>query len=126
MPSRSWASRGRDPVTNIPDENELFARPLPVNDIDLAFGGSMERLLPRYRSLPEEYQQESAPFCRLASKWFFSGLDTKTLKPKEGIDAQAALRHCAAIMRSFEPKHEHKIAGVGWLLSQWFEEPAHG
>ena len=22
-----------------------------------------------------------------------------------------------------QPKHEHKIAGVAWLMSQWFEEP---
>lgn len=109
---------------HIPDENEIFARPLPVTDLDLAFGGRIEKLMPRYRSLPEDYQRESAPFCRIASKWFFGGLDAKTLKAKEGIDADAALRHCRAVLCSFEPKHEHKIAGVGWLLSQWFEEPA--
>lgn len=108
------------------DEQQNYARPLPVTDVDLAFGGDISRLMPRYRSLPEEYQRETAPFCRLVSKWFFSGLDTKTLKAKEGIDANAALRHCGAVLRSFEPKHEHKIAGVGWLMSQWFEEPSSG
>jgi hypothetical protein len=25
-------------------------------------------------------------------------------------------------MRSFEPKHEHKIEGVAYLMSQWFEK----
>ena len=27
----------------------------------------------------------------------------------------------AAILASFEPKHEHKEAGAAYLLSQWFE-----
>lgn len=110
----------------LPDEKELFARPLPVTELDLAFGGDIGRLMPSYRSLPEEYQREHAHFCRVAQDWFFNGLKVDTLKPKEGIDAKAALRHCGAVLRSFEPKHEHKIAGVGWLMAQWFEEPARG
>lgn len=107
------------------DEQQGFARPLPVDDLDLAFGGNIGKLMPLFRNLPEDYQRETAPFCRVASKWFFNGLDVNTLTPKEGIDPKAALRHCGAVLRSFEPKHEHKIAGVGWLMAQWFEEPKH-
>jgi hypothetical protein len=40
---------------------------------------------------------------------------------REGVDAKAAWRHCAALLRSFEPKHEHKEAGVAYLMSQYFE-----
>lgn len=103
------------------NEQQVHARPLPVTDVDLAFGGKMDKLLPLYRSLPEEFQHEHDQFSPLVNRWFFSGLDKTLLKAKDGIDEKMAWRHLAAIMRSFEPKHEHKVAGVAWLMSQWFE-----
>lgn len=111
---------------NAPQSDEQrFARPTPVTGLDLAFGGDIEKLMPAYRSLPESFQRERDPWSRLVHKWFFSGLDTSALKPKDGINKAEALKHCQAIMASFTPKHEHKIAGVAWLMSQWFEEPTH-
>jgi hypothetical protein len=44
------------------------------------------------------------------------------IKPKEGVDVDKALRHIQAIMRSYQPKHEHKEAAVAYLLSQWFDD----
>jgi len=41
-----------------------------------------------------------------------------TVNPK--IDSQLAWRHIMTCLKSFEPKHEHKMAGVGYLLSLWF------
>jgi len=106
-------------------DEQHFARPTPVTALDLAFGGDIGKLMPDYKNLPEEFRRERDPWSRLIHKWFFSGLDTSSLKPKEGIDKVVALKHCQAIMCSFSPKHEHKIAGVAWLMSQWFEEPEH-
>ena len=40
----------------------------------------------------------------------------------EYIDPEAVNRHTRACLRSFEPRHEHKIAGVAYLLSLWFRE----
>ena len=102
---------------------ESFARPLPVTGVDTVFGGDISKLMPQYRDLPEEFRRERDPFSPLVNKWFFSGLDHKTLKAKEGIDRNAAFAHCKAIMVSFEPSHEHKVAGVAWLMSKWFEVP---
>lgn len=100
---------------------ERFAQPQPVTKLDLAFGGPIRELMPSYAELPEDFRRERDQFSELVSKWFFSGLDVKKITPKDGIDRDAALRHCGAIMCSFEPKHEHKIAGVAWLMSQWFD-----
>lgn len=106
--------------------DEQYARPIPVTPLDLAFGGDIKKLMPEYRNLPEDFRRERDPFSRIVSKWFFSGLNTETLKAKAGIDKTAAFQHLRAIMCSFEPSHEHKIAGVAWLMSQWFEVPSNG
>jgi hypothetical protein len=99
-------------------------RPIKVDAVDMAFGGgpgAMAKLLPKYETLPEEFRRERDPFSPLVSKWFFSGLDKKLLKVKPGIDENDAWRHMKTIMGSFEPKHEHKTAGVAYLMSQWFD-----
>jgi hypothetical protein len=41
---------------------------------------------------------------------------------KEGIDRSVAMRHLKCIMSSWEPQHEHKTAGVAYLMSLWFEK----
>lgn len=105
------------------EELEQFARPMPVSDLDLAFGGRVDQLMPAYKDLPEEFRSERDPFSRLVSKWFFEGIRKDALTPKAGVDAAAAWRHMKAIMGSFDPSHEHKTAGVAWLMSQWFEVP---
>jgi len=42
------------------------------------------------------------------------------LEPKEGIDPYKSGRHIMAIMRSYAPKHEHKIAACAYLMSRFF------
>ena len=59
---------------------------------------------------------------RLAKDWFFRGAKLGKLTPKNGIDAQAAIRHVRYCMGSWEPKHEHKEAGCAYLLSLWFDD----
>jgi hypothetical protein len=100
-----------------------FSLPKQVTDVDLAFGGRIADLMPRYEELPDDFRSEQDPFSKIVNGWFFNGLNTSTLTAKAGIDKSAALRHCRAIMCSFDPSHEHKIAGVAWLMSQWFEAP---
>jgi hypothetical protein len=38
------------------------------------------------------------------------------------VDTNKALAHIQCIMMSFEPKHEHKTAGVAFLLDEWFSK----
>jgi len=56
-------------------------------------------------------------------RWFFAGLDARELRAKPGIDKRKALTHLSACQQSFEPRHEHKEAGVAYLMSLWFEAP---
>jgi hypothetical protein len=100
--------------------------PIPdVTDVDMAFG-KIRGLLPAWDALPAEYRRESASGCRVASGLFYKGgkLSDHGLKPRDGVDSAKATRVLRACLGSFQPKHEHKIAGVGYLIDQWFEPSA--
>lgn len=77
-------------------------------------------LMPSYESIPRDFRRKS-PWAKLASDWFFRGLNGE-FKAKPGIDKERAIAHLDAILRSFRPAHEHKEAAVAWLMSEWFEE----
>jgi len=47
-------------------------------------------------------------------------MDSVQLYTRPDIDPTLAIRHITAILRSFEPKHEHKIAATAFLLARWF------
>lgn len=98
-------------------------KPQEVNGVNLAFGGDMKKLLPPMHEIPEEFQRLRTDWNELISKWFFRGLKSFDCVPKEGIDRGTALKHIGAILRSWEPSHEHKEAGCAYLLSLWFDEP---
>ena len=60
---------------------------------------------------------------KVVDQWFFYGLpDETTFDTRDGVDIKRALRHISACMRSFQPKHEHKVAGVAYLLDLFFEK----
>lgn len=40
----------------------------------------------------------------------------------QDCDANDALANIQTALRSFEPKHEHKMAGVAYLMSMWLED----
>lgn len=94
-----------------------------VTDQEVAFGG---RLLPKYEDIPDEFKILAGckrnKWVQLTEEWFYNGLKSCRWHPKPGIDTEKALRHIKVIMVSFGPKHEHKIAGVAYLLSQFFED----
>ncbi len=46
----------------------------------------------------------------------------KRLIAVEGVNFKDAHAHIKVIPGSFEPKHEHKIAGCAYLASMWFVE----
>lgn len=100
------------------------AVPQLVDEPTVVFGpAKIDDFLPPYAVIPEEFKDWNARgLCwnRVVSQWFFGGL-RGTLVPKADIDYTQALRHLQACMRSWEPKHERKEAGVAWLMSQWFE-----
>lgn len=104
---------------------------LPIPDttrIDVAFGDIKH--MPKYDTLPEEFRRERGPYCSAVQSWFFIGakahpggieIDGKKFTAKPGVPAGKALAAIKAVLGSFEPKHEHKIAACGFMLSEWFD-----
>ena len=92
-----------------------------VSQIELAFPASVLQFMPKWEDIPDEFKDRNTKECRLASDWFFCGLSELNGSPREGVDAEKALKHIQMVLGSFEPKHEHKEAAVAFLLREWFE-----
>lgn len=91
--------------------------PVDVSDVDVAFPASViGRLLPTMAEIPSQFNNYNNEWTGKAGKLMFTG---GTVDLKEGIDRAKAFRQLKACLGSFEPKHEHKEAGVGYLLSLW-------
>lgn len=87
-----------------------------ITDVELAF--STERLLPVWNDIPEEFKRGNL-YTKLASAIFYgSELPECEIEMKEGFDPSALNRAVRAHLKSFGPKHEHKIAGVGFMVAQ--------
>lgn len=79
---------------------------------------------PKMDDLPEDFQNYNRnKFCKIAANLFFSGgkLADHGLAPREGVDSGKATQALQALLCSFEPSHEHKMAVTGYLIDQWFE-----
>lgn len=102
--------------------------PIPdVTRLGLAFGKIDH--MPRYDAVPDNFKRMNDPYASFISSWFFSGIsqpELARLRPREGVNQSKALAAIGTIMRSFEPKHEHKEAGCAFLLHAWFELVALG
>lgn len=108
--------------------NAKWQTPQSVTDMEIVFGPSKKELreyLPPWEEIPEEFKRET----KEVKKWincvndiFYKGIVGTNIRAKKGIDGGAAIRQCSMILHSFEPKHEHKTAGVAYLLSLWFED----
>jgi hypothetical protein len=113
---------------------------MEMSDVDLAFGAAsrIESILPPADKIPVGFLADTVMDDKhnvidndAERKWrdLFSGLFYGTIDatkvafiPREGIDPEMAWRHIRAIMGSFAPKHEYKIAAVAYLLSLWYED----
>jgi hypothetical protein len=96
----------------------------PITGIELALGID-ESKIPAREDIPSEFVDgwKHNPWCKVAESWFFDGMDADTVTAKnEDVDVDAALRAVGALLRSWTPKHEHKIAVAGWWLSTWFDD----
>jgi len=79
------------------------------------------KLLPAEADIPRAFFEDENAFRQIARAWFCTGITGAAFVPKEGIDKQRAIAHLSAVLRSFDPSHEHKMAGVAYLMSEWFE-----
>ncbi len=99
-----------------------YDQPMVIDDILFVFPGHIDKLLPQYDDIPEEFRRNRGTEWNVFVRdWFFAGWpEDRLLYTRPDVDAEAAFRHLYTIMRSFEPKHEHKEAGVAWLMSRWY------
>lgn len=94
--------------------------PKKVTDIDIVFG-KIGGLLPDYNDIPDEFKKFQNKWYKIASNWFYEGINKEAqVEFREGVDPSDALRHISTILGSYTPKHEHKISGVAFLLSEFF------
>lgn len=86
-----------------------------VTDVEIAF--STTRLLPAWEDIPEDFKRGNL-YTRIASAVFYGdSLPNADVQLKPGFQREHVSRAIRAHLRSFSPKHEHKIAGVGYMLS---------
>jgi hypothetical protein len=98
-----------------------WSQPQLVTGLEVALGGKMDRLLPPRDVIPQEFTHRNNPYHKAAATWFFGGIDSAALQAKPGINRQQGLGHLASVLNSFEPEHDHKVAGVAYLMSLWFD-----
>ena len=80
--------------------------------------------MPPMESIPQEFKTGDQNFWRrVARSWFYNGLPSNvTFDVKDGIDRDWAFEVITATLSSFAPRHQHKIASVAYMLSEWFED----
>lgn len=101
--------------------------PVDLNDASVAFPADALDYMPKYEDIPEEFRNGTSPWCDFQQCWFAMGLSRRfSFQPYEGVDPAKAFRQLRAIQGSFAPKHEHKVAAVGYLASLWMESVIYG
>ena len=90
----------------------------PFTGLDAALGAKLEDYPPTEK-LPARHVLK--PYEEVVSRIFFRGgaLADFGLSIKGSIDRAQAMTAISALLRSFDPKHEHKTAVVAWCLSEW-------
>ncbi|WP_323946942.1 hypothetical protein [Aeromonas hydrophila] len=87
-----------------------------VSDAELAF--STVRFLPKWDDIPDGFKDGNR-YTKFVEKLFYgSGLPEYEIEIKMDITPEALRKCILAHVNSFAPKHEHKIAGVGFMLYQ--------
>lgn len=92
-----------------------------ITPLDLAFG--KWDFLPPWEEIPEEFKKGSTPWNKTMERWFHRGLpEGVEFHGKPKVDPKKACQAIQAVLTSYGPKHEHKMAGTAYLCSQWFKE----
>ena len=87
-----------------------------ITDVEAAF--STSRLLPSPEQIPKDFYEENS-YTRLVEAIFYGlELPNGELELAEGLEPSELNKCVRAHLQSFEPKHEHKIAGVAYMISQ--------
>lgn len=100
-----------------------FDQPTVLNATQLVFPIGVSALMPARDDIPKKfYEFQGTKWNEFINEWFYYGnpFAKWNLYTRPDIDPKIAINHITAIMRSYEPKHEDKIASCAYLLSRWF------
>jgi hypothetical protein len=88
-----------------------------ISDAEIAF--STVRLLPAWDDIPDEFRRHGNLYTKLAEAIFYGlALPACEIEMNAGYTHEALNRAVRAHLQSWGPKHEHKIAGVGYMIAQ--------
>lgn len=88
-----------------------------ITEVDVSFGTKM--FLPEEKDIPEDFKDygENEMYFKIVNSLFFgTTLPNGNIEFKEGFDPSKVLRAVRAHLASWEPKHQHKTAGVAYML----------
>jgi hypothetical protein len=105
--------------------SDSFDQPNRISKAQQVFAANVvDTLMPPMAEIPDDFQQGRTPWNEFISTLFFRGsaraFEDWELTINPDVDGQLAFTHISTILRSFEPKHEHKEAAAAWLASRWF------
>jgi len=95
-----------------------FVEPKEVSLPTLAFPADVSDLLPDSADIPKEFWDHYNEYATLGRQWFF-GKTMAVVFDRPGINGDTAGKHITCCLRTYSVKHEHKEAGVGYLLYLW-------
>lgn len=99
--------------------------PKDMSDVEFAFPAHVVGVyLPEEKYIPHDFLRfKGGKWTHLADIWFAQGLKGEhPLKVRKEFDERKVVRHLGCCLKSFQPRHEHKIGGVGYLMSLWLDE----
>lgn len=87
-----------------------------IQDVEMAF--STDRLLPAWEDIPQEFR-DGNQYTRMAEALMYGWpLPDGTIEMQEGFTPEMLNRAVRSHLQSYGPKHEHKVAGVGYMMSR--------
>lgn len=103
---------------------EIAGHKIPEQSgLTAAFGADLNAY-PPLDDMPDEYQRNRAEGCEIASSLFYKGgkMSDFGRALKKGVDNEKFLLTLRALLSSYSPKHEQKIATVGLLIDTYTEK----
>lgn len=100
---------------------ELKIKPSKKSDVEELFPCVLPFMVEQ-KDIPDEFESPRNPYVKFQTELFYGCLkDGDIIRAKEGIDLEDAIFQLDSILRSCEPKHEHKTSCVAYLSSLWLE-----
>lgn len=86
-----------------------------ITEVEHAF--STNRLLPTWEEIPVEFKSGNKFTMLVEALFYGSEIPSFEMEIDDSIDNELLKRCVYAHLASYAPKHEHKIAGVAYMIS---------